>query len=178
MKIQPPEAFETVFTVDRPVIAAVNGHAIAGGCILAAACDRRLIVGGRARVGVPELNVGVPFPVSALEILRFAVGSPQAGRLVLGGATHSAQDAADIGLVDELVDDGDLLERAVASAADVAMRVPADTFQVTKRQLRRHVIDYLRRQRGDDDPVVTDLWVKRCTHGRIRSYMERVTGHR
>ena len=59
-----------LYTFPRPVVAAINGHAIAGGCVLACACDYRLMAIGRGTIGVPELVVGVPFPLIALEILR------------------------------------------------------------------------------------------------------------
>ena len=74
------ETFLAVFNHPGPVVAAVNGHAIAGGCVLAAACDARLMSGGR--IGLAELSVGVPFPTVALEIMRHAVG-PAVGNLVL-----------------------------------------------------------------------------------------------
>src|SRR5690606_5186686 len=59
-----------LFTFAKPVVAAVNGHAIAGGCIIACAADRRLMAEDGGRIGVPELRVGVPFPTAALEIVR------------------------------------------------------------------------------------------------------------
>src|SRR5262249_43491029 len=74
-------ALETTFVGPRPVVAAVNGHAIAGGCILARAADRRLMARGAGRIGVPELLVGVPFPPVPLEIMRFAVPPPQFAQL-------------------------------------------------------------------------------------------------
>ena len=64
--------FEKLFAFPKPVVAAVNGHAIAGGCILACAADWRLMSGQPGRIGIPELLVGVPFPVVPLEIVRFA----------------------------------------------------------------------------------------------------------
>ena len=81
------EAFEAVFNVEKPVVAAVNGHAIAGGCVLVCACDRRLMADGPGRIGVTELLAGVPFPRVALEILKFAVGASRATGLVLKGTT-------------------------------------------------------------------------------------------
>src|SRR5262245_9944474 len=66
------DAFDAVFTCPVPVVAAINGHAIAGGCVLAAACDHRIMTSGPARIGVPELLVGVPFPGLALDIVEHA----------------------------------------------------------------------------------------------------------
>jgi enoyl-CoA hydratase len=61
-------AFMAIFDHPGPVLAAINGHAIAGGCVIAAACDVRLMSAGK--IGLAELSVGVPFPPSAMEILR------------------------------------------------------------------------------------------------------------
>ena len=70
-------AFMAVFDHPGPVVAAINGHAIAGGCVLAAACDLRLM--SRGTIGLAELSVGVPFPPAAVEILRYAIGRPPPG---------------------------------------------------------------------------------------------------
>ena len=76
-------AMLTVFEHPKPVVAAVNGHALAGGCVLAAACDTRLMSGGT--IGLTELAVGAPFPTVPLEIMRHAVG-PALDAMVLGPA--------------------------------------------------------------------------------------------
>ena len=65
-------AFGSVFTFRRPVVAAINGHAIAGGCVFACACDHRVMARGSGVIGLTELRVGVPFPTYAFEIVRFA----------------------------------------------------------------------------------------------------------
>ncbi len=65
-------AFTALFAFPGPTVAAINGAAVAGGCVLACACDRRLIL-SEAPIGASELRVGVPFPVAALEILRLRV---------------------------------------------------------------------------------------------------------
>src|SRR6185503_13899218 len=64
--------YETVFFYPKPVVAAVNGHAIAGGCVLACCADRRIAARECGRIGVTELLVGVPFPPMAFEVMRFA----------------------------------------------------------------------------------------------------------
>ena len=77
----------------KPVVAAVNGHAIAGGCVLACACDRRLAARGPGRVGVTELLVGVPFPAVALETMRLVVPPHRLAEVVYTGRTWPVEDA-------------------------------------------------------------------------------------
>src|SRR5918996_140823 len=75
--------FERLFRFQKPTVAAVNGHAIAGGAVLTCACDYRISSEGSHRIGFSEVAVGVPFPRWALEILRFAVGSEHVRNLAL-----------------------------------------------------------------------------------------------
>jgi enoyl-CoA hydratase len=168
------EAFETVFNTGKPVVAAVNGHAIAGGCILVSGCDYRIMSAGR--IGVTELLVGVPFPISALEILIHAVGPQQAREAVLSGGTYDPETAVGMGLVDEVVASDRLLERAVDVANRLARTIPADTYRLTKEQLRLAVNERLSRLRPEYDTQTMRLWEGRATDGTIRAYMERITG--
>jgi len=71
---------ETVFFHPKPVVAAINGHAIAGGCVLACCADRRIMARGPGRIGVTELLVGLPFPSLAFEVVRATVPARYAGR--------------------------------------------------------------------------------------------------
>src|SRR5215212_3920102 len=105
------EAFLAVFDHPAPVVAAVNGHAIAGGCVLAMAADVRLMSSGL--IGLSEVAVGVPFPVAALEICRHVMG-PSVTRAALQADNIDAESALARGWIDELVTADDLLPRAVA----------------------------------------------------------------
>lgn len=168
------EAFLAVFELGKPVVAAVNGHAIAGGCVLAACADLTLMAEGTGRIGVPELLVGVPFPRVPIEVMRYAVGDVTARRLMLGAHTHLPAEAQALGLVDEVVPADDLLTRAVAAARSLAGSVPADTFAVTKAQLRRDSLERIQRW-SDEDPAVASLWNRRTADGWTAAYLERVT---
>jgi len=126
------ETFLAVFGHPGPVVAAVNGHAIAGGCVLAAACDVRLMAGGR--IGLAELSVGVPFPTVALEIMRHAVG-PAVGHLVLTARLLDAAQAQSIGLIHDVEAPESLLDSAVARAQAMA-KTPAEVFSLSKRQVQ------------------------------------------
>jgi enoyl-CoA hydratase len=168
------EMFHAVFELGKPVVAAVNGHAIAGGGVLAAACDARLMAQGRGRIGVPELRVGVPFPRVALEIVRYAVGDAAARRLVFGAMTYGPDDARTLGLVDEVVPADELRARAVGTARELSSSVPADTFAATKAQLHRDPLERVTRY-SDEDAAVHGLWIRRAEDGWAAHYLESVT---
>jgi hypothetical protein len=91
------DGLRRLFTLPVPVVAAVNGHAIAGGCIIAAACDHRVMTDvPSARIGIPEFRVGVPFPTVPLEIMRELVPHHHLRSLVLGGATVDPTRAVEL----------------------------------------------------------------------------------
>ena len=164
--------FEAAFAFPKPLVAAVTGHAIAGGCILACAADRRLMARGAGRIGVPELLVGVPFPTVALEIMRHAVALPQLTRLIYSGETLTADAAVERGLVDIAVAPDDLLEEAVAAAAAMAALPPA-AFAMTKAQLREPALARIRHGKEHVDADINRMWAAPETLQAVRSYVER-----
>ncbi len=171
------EAFEAVFRLPQPAVAAVNGHAIAGGCVFTCACDWRVMADGRGRVGVPELAVGVPFPTVPYEIMRFAVGPAELPALLYNADTYGPADAQDRRLIDEVVRPDELLDRSVAVARELSGdRIPAATFRLTKHQLRRDTLTAIERNHPIDHPVVLAAWTDPATLAWIDAYMTRVTG--
>jgi enoyl-CoA hydratase len=166
--------FEAVFACPKPVIAAVNGHAIAGGCILACAADQRLMVSGEGRIGIPELLVGVPFPTVALEIVRAVAprGHDDLDSLIWSGRTLLPEGAEACGLVNRVVQGGVLLSDAFELAESLAARAAA-AFALTKRQLRAPAMARIADGRARFDPTVVDLWCAHSTLDAIRGYVER-----
>jgi enoyl-CoA hydratase/carnithine racemase len=162
-------AFEAMFSYPGPTVAAINGAAIAGGCVLACACDRRLI-GPEAQIGAAEVRVGVPFPVAALEVMRYACGD-HAEEVLLGGRTYRGPEAVARGLAHRVVAD-DLLEAAVAEASDLG-GIPADAYRQTKSQLRAPTTARIRAAAGMDDEV-RQMWGADQTLQRITAYVERL----
>ena len=155
-----------LFDFPKPVVAAANGHAIAGGAILVFCADYRLMADGNGRIGVPELLVGVPFPPAVLEIVRFAAPSAFQ-QLVYTGATLLPKDALAKGLVDELVEREQLEARAMAVAEQLAS-LPPNAFQSTKQQLRRPPIDAAKQFDGGSERA---MWMMPETHEHIRAYL-------
>jgi len=166
-------AFLAVFDYPRPIVAAVNGHAIAGGCVIAAGCDHRLMAGGR--IGLTELAVGVPFPLVALEIVRYFAG-PLTGELVLGGHLLDPAEAAAHRLV-EAVGPDDLLDRAIGRAGELA-GVPAATYRLTKEQLHRPVHAAIDAARAVDDRLVEEIWRSGDSLDGVRRYMAKLDTRR
>src|ERR1022692_2733409 len=108
--------YDTVFYHPKPVVAAINGHAIAGGCVLACCADRRIMAREGGRIGVTEMLVGVPFPALAFEIVRFAVPPRYLSEFILSGATYATDAALQRGWIDEIAESGELIEDAIAVA--------------------------------------------------------------
>jgi len=168
-------AFGRLFAFPRPVVAAINGPAVAGGCILACACDRRILVAG-GRIGASELLVGVPFPVAALEILRWACGD-RTEEVVLTGKLYESDDALSVGLAHEIVASDGVLDRALAVAADLAAVAP-EAFRLAKAQLRRPVVERMAADAPVVDPEVLALWSSGDTLASIRAQVERMSRRR
>ncbi len=164
------DAFLAVFDHPRPVVAAINGHALAGGCVVAAACDVRLMSAGT--IGLTELLVGVPFPVAALEIMRYAIG-PAAATLALTGRTMTAAEAQRIGLVDAVVDAGALMAEALRRAAALG-RVPAAVYMMTKEQLHRPARQAIEAHQPIDDPRATAVWTSPEALTEMARYLDRL----
>ena len=167
-------AIGRLFRFPRPVVAAINGHAIAGGCILAQACDQRIMAAGKGRIGVPELLVGVPFPALVLEVMRFAVAPQHLQQIVYSGQSFLPEEALAKGLLDEVVEAETLAARAHDMASKLAS-LGADSFRLTKAQLRADAIDRAECL-GWIDKEGLAIWSAPDTHAHIREYLARTVG--
>jgi len=119
--------YDTVFFFPKPLVAAVNGHAIAGGCVLQCCADRRIAALGGGRIGVTELLVGVPFPPLAFEVMRFATPPAFFAETILTGATYPADVALARRVAVGILDDH-AAGAAFAPAAPVFVADHADVF--------------------------------------------------
>jgi enoyl-CoA hydratase/carnithine racemase len=168
--------FARLFAFPKPVVAAVNGHAIAGGAVLAAAADVRLAAEGEGRIGMTEILLGVPFPVSVLEIVRFACAGPHLVELLYHGRTYPPREALARRLVDEVVPSAELLSRALAAAEELATRPPT-AFAATKAALRGDALRKLEAAAATGDPA-WDIWRTAETRAAVDAYRERTLRRR
>ena len=159
-----------LFALPKPLIVAVNGHAIAGGCICTLAGDYRIMAAGNGRIGTPELVVGVPFPPSVLEAVRFALPPQHLQMMIYSGRTFLPDEALRFGIIDEVVDAAALSTRAGEMARHFPA-LPAQAFTLAKRQLRDRTITHAKHYANELDAEVQKLWGDPATLEQVRAYL-------
>lgn len=147
--------FGIAYACPLPLIAAVHGHAIAGGLILALACDHRIGPSAGGQFGLTEVRVAVPYPVAAIEIVRAELPDA-ARRMVLFGRNVGPQEALALRIFDELQPPEAVLARALAYAGEAAL--PRQAFARIKGQLRGQALAQIARALAEGDPLV-GAWI-------------------
>jgi enoyl-CoA hydratase len=142
-----------IFALSGPLVAAVNGHALGGGFVLMLCCDHRLAVDDDTiRLGLTEAHAGVPFPAGPAAIMKHEVPPALLRQLTLSSRMIGPRALAEQAVIDIVTDRDTLLDRAVASARELATQ-PA--FMVVKRQLRGELADRLAALAASgDDPFI------------------------
>lgn len=108
-----------IFTYPRLTVAAINGHAYAGGLITALGCDLRIAAAGDLRFALNEVLIGIPMPAAYCEIIKYAVGTRAASELILFGQIYDLPGAQRLGVVDRIAPPERLIEEAVAAAGAI-----------------------------------------------------------
>jgi len=122
-----------------PLVGAINGHAVAGGFVLALTTDYRVGPTGNAQFGLTEARVGIPFPATPLIVVRAECAPPDMRYSTLLARTFAPDEALRRGVLDELRPADAVLARALEVARDMAT-MPADGYRRIKHQLRRAAI--------------------------------------
>lgn len=161
-----------VYGFPLPTVAAVNGHAIAGGFILAIACDYRVGISASCKLGVTESRVGIPFPVSTMEVLRAELAPEVARRMTLAGRNMGPEQALASGVLDELRPAEQVLARAKEMALEFAA-LPREGYAKIKRQLREVTLARMEEAlRSGRDPLL-DSWVAEEGRAASAEHLER-----
>ncbi len=162
-----------IFSYPGPTAAEISGHAVAGGCQLAIACDLRVMVAGRPRLGLSELNLGVPVPGHSLRMLRSRLSSPAVDDLVFRGEGCTAERARQLGLVHRVAQPGEMMAATVSEMTRLAGR-PRTAFIQTKQMLLSAVWAAMREPRPAEDDAFLDCWFEPETRSRIASMSSRL----
>jgi enoyl-CoA hydratase len=167
------ETMRRTFLWPAPVVAAVNGHAIAGGCVLAMQADRRVMAEGDAKIGINEVQLGLPLPVVVIETFRAQLSPAQLARTAQEGTLFSPAEALEAGIVHATAPADSVEERALATARNLAS-VGRPAFSAVKGDLRRPAADALDRGRSDDGRAWLDVWFSDPARRRIGEVVARL----
>ena len=149
-------AAAALFRHPAPTVAAVNGHAIAGGCLLLQACDLRLCEARESiRIGMPGVALGINYPPTLIRILKYRVPAGALEQVLLGADNHSPAQAMALGLVDACVMDA---PRAAREALERLARHPAAAYAQTKRALRSGVLEVGEQERAAFERDFAERW--------------------
>lgn len=169
---EPPQMRRLLLTLNRtllalfaypgPLVGALNGHAIAGGLMLALCCDYRVAARERCKIGLTEVRVGVSFPVAGLEIARNELDAATLRHLAQTGRNIDVAEAHRRGVVNELHDAGTVVRQAIETSEDLA-RIPRAAYVGTKRQLRSDAIARIQKWVDADDDPVMPIWTDPST---------------
>jgi enoyl-CoA hydratase len=162
------EAVWALYALPRPVVAAVSGHAVAGGCILALTADYRVLRRGGVQVGLNEVKVGVPLPWSVALLLRASVPPGALAQVALLGRNFADDDALAVGLADQLADADGFEDFCRARLEEFADKDTA-SIAITKGYLREGVLREMRGREKEEMGVWLDRWFSESTRERIRN---------
>lgn len=154
-----------------PVVAAISGHAPAGGAVLAIHCDYRIGVRGNFRMGLNEVAVGLPVPDCIMLAFEHLLGARLAQRLAMTAQLVAMDEALAIGLVDELVEPERLMEHAWEWSQRLAA-LPPLAMNRTRMLARRRLVDLLEPQA--DARLATQLWFSEETQAGMRALVARL----
>jgi len=157
-----------VFHFPKPIVAALNGHTIAGGCMLATACDYRLMVTGKAKISLNEITFGSPVLAGSVEMLRYCVGSRNAQSILYSGAMYSAEEAFQLRLVDQVSSEDDLTEDARKVAQELAQK-DSSAFRSIKHLLRKPAAEEMIKREKDDILEFVDIWYSEQTWENLKA---------
>ncbi|MCO4747021.1 MAG: enoyl-CoA hydratase/isomerase family protein [Proteobacteria bacterium] len=146
------ELLDLIWRYPGPTVAAMNGHAIAGGALVALVCDHRVVTSNpKARIGLNEVAIGVRFPQFILRLVQARIGGQHLSEVVLGAHLFGPEDAVRVGLADEVADD--VLAVANKRLATLARHQPA-IYKATKLSLRPKMEDSAEEQRAFVEDVL------------------------
>jgi enoyl-CoA hydratase/carnithine racemase len=163
-----------MYTFSKPLVAALSGHTLAGGMVLALTADWRVLRRG-ALVGLNELRVGVPLPFGVSLMLREGVVASRLEEVALFGRNYADEDAVAASLVHELHDEEGFEAYCTERLAEMARRDPA-SFAITKRYLRSATVERIRANDARFLGEFLDCWFSETTQRRVADILSKIGG--
>ena len=160
-----------LYTLPKPTVAALTGHAIAGGCILALCCDYRLIGQGRKLMGLNEIKLGVPVPYLADCCLRALIGARQAREVMESGDFYGTEATARMGMVDEVLPVEKLVDAAVKKAGQLGA-LPATAYGMIKQNRVEGIEAEVKAKWEEKERLFIECWYSDEARERLQEAMK------
>jgi enoyl-CoA hydratase/carnithine racemase len=161
-----------LFTLPKLTVAAIAGHAIAGGCILTLCCDYRFVAEGRKLMGLNEIKLGVPVPYPADCILRNLVGFRVARDMMDTGEFYQGEELLKLGIVDEALPTDQMLAMSIEKAQSLSGSSP-QAWAIIKRNRVERVETEILAHLEEKEKVFVEQWYAPETRERLKQAMEK-----
>lgn len=155
----------------KPIVAAVNGHSPAGGCVIALACDARVMAEGKYIIGLNEVPVGIIVPNCIFSLYSFWLGKAHASRSLLEGKLFNPEEALAIGLIDELVNSESILTAAERRVRKY-MAFESTTWSHSKINIRRELIEVTSADQSADLNLMLKQWWAPSTRAILKTVID------
>ncbi|XP_065204573.1 enoyl-CoA delta isomerase 1, mitochondrial-like [Planococcus citri] len=161
-----------IYTSSFPTVAVINGHAVAGGCLLAMSCEYRVMVGPNYTIGLNEAKISISAPFWCIDIMKTLIGDRKTESAVFSAEMFPAEKALSIGLVDKVVQNvPDALNEA-NSYLQNAISLNPDVRAKMKRDCRRDVVEKFQKGRKEDLKFILRSFLQRQNQEKFRVYLE------
>ena len=161
-----------LYTFPKPLIAAITGHAVAGGCILTLCCDYRFIAEGKKLMGLNEIKLGVPLPYPADRILRQIVDDRAARRILDTGDFFPPEETLAMGLVDEVMPLEQVVKKAIGKVESIQSS-SLDAFKLIKRNRIEKVEAEIRSSLTAKEDIFVEMWYTDETRRKLKDALEK-----
>jgi 3,2-trans-enoyl-CoA isomerase len=155
----------------KPMVAAINGHSPAGGCVIALACDARVMSEGKYVIGLNEIPVGIIVPYSIFKLYAFWIGTAQANRSLLEGKLFNPEEALQIGLIDELVKPESIMTAAERRVRKYMAFTGANWHQ-SKLNIRQEIIEATKANQSDYLTMMLEQWWSPTTRNNLKTIID------
>jgi len=165
----------TAARLEIPLAAAVTGHSPAGGAVIAQFCDHRVMARGEFVIGFSEAQIGVVMPRSLIRVIALRLGWAAMADLVTGGRLVGPEEAARLGIVDELAEPEEVVATAVARL-EAMLSVPREALLETRRRVREPLVEAMSTGIEQDTASFTDWWFHPETQAALKAAVARLGG--
>ncbi|WP_163712618.1 enoyl-CoA hydratase/isomerase family protein [Mangrovibacterium lignilyticum] len=149
--------YTRVFLFPKPIIAALNGHTMAGGCMLASACDWKIMVSGKSKIALNEIGFGSSVLAGSVEMLGYCAGWKNAEKVLFSGSMYMAEEALTLGMIDQVSTEEELTSEAEAKARELGKK-DATAFNSIKKLLREPVAERMVNREKASIQEVCAIW--------------------